>query len=112
MKRNGATSNKPSMTLNEWDCRNFALIVFCKILISWIGDSGFFFFLSILYCIVLILTLSIFLWRERPENLVKYEKDYLKLQYTAVYPEVEKKKEKKKKKKDKANTAQSTAKEY
>lgn len=55
---------------------------------------------------------DIFLWRERPENLVKYEKDYLKLQYTAVYPEVEKKKEKKKKKKDKANTAQSTAKEY
>jgi hypothetical protein len=45
------------------------------------------------------------LWRERPENLVKYEKDYLKLQYTAIYPEVEKKKEKKKKKKEKTASA-------
>jgi hypothetical protein len=41
---------------------------------------------------------DIFLWRERPENLVKYEKDYLKLDYVAVYDN-EKKKEKKKKKK-------------
>jgi hypothetical protein len=54
---------------------------------------------------------SIFLWRERPENLGKYEKDYLKLQYVPNYPEVEKKKEKKKKKKEKT-AAQSAAKEY
>jgi len=41
---------------------------------------------------------DIFLWRERPENLMKYEKDYLKLDYVPVYGE-DKKKDKKKKKK-------------
>jgi hypothetical protein len=41
---------------------------------------------------------DIFLWRERPENLAKYEKDYLRLDYIATYSD-EKKKEKKKKKK-------------